>query len=410
MKSASGPRVTQDPAIGVSRPREHGRQAVYVLTDYLPSSGGTSTAARAAAKELVERGWTMHVLTRRLSRKWPQSETIEGVRIHRVGLPGYSKVAKLADLLASWWWLLRMRRRLTWVQTFMDPDYAVAAAVAGLRRRTIVRWATRGDPDRFLRQKALGWIRLLLLRPCKHVALSPAMAEELRACGIVVDATIPVPADAARFRPATLAERSAARARLGILAHCTIVFTGHLEPRKGIDKLLLAFATIVAEGASVHLLVVGGTHGHAPDLGPALHDFVRVHSLADVVTFAGVVSDVAPYLHASDIFCLPSSREGMSNSLVEAMACGLACVVPAAAGGDELLSDGAGIIPTSTSPDDLASSLRPLVEDGELRRRLGNAATARVQAHRLSAVVDQYEVLYNSLPRVRTGVGDGPST
>jgi len=220
------------------------------------------------------------------------------------------------------------------------------------------------------------------------------MASELEQRGIAVDAIIPVPTDSSRFRPASARERSDARARLAVTADVTIVFTGHLEPRKGVDQLLRAFASIVEGGASVHLLVVGGNHGHAEDLGPSLVDYVRSKSLQSHVTFTGVVEDVAPYLRASDIFCLPSLREGMSNSLVEAMACGLACVAPASAGGEDLLSGGAGVIPSSNSVEDISAALIPLVEDADLRQRYGAAAAARVEGQQLAAVVDAYERLY----------------
>jgi glycosyltransferase involved in cell wall biosynthesis len=227
------------------------------------------------------------------------------------------------------------------------------------------------------------------------------MAEELRQRGIEVKAIIPVPTDDARFTPASATERAEARERLGISADVTIVFTGHLEPRKGVDLLLKAFDAVLANKASAHLLLVGGNHGHAPDLGPVLVDYVRSRSLERSVTFTGVVDDVETYLHASDIFCLPSEREGMSNSLVEAMACGLACVAPASAGGDDLLADGAGLVPASNAANDLAASLTSLIADRELRLRLGRAAAARVQAHSLSAVIDAYEKLFEMVPTKR---------
>jgi glycosyltransferase involved in cell wall biosynthesis len=97
----------------------------------------------------------------------------------------------------------------------------------------------------------------------------------------------------------------------------------------------------------------------------------------------------------------------MSNSLVEAMACGLACVAPASAGGDDLLSGGAGVVPPSNSPEDLVTALMPLIGDSELRGQLGKAATSRVQAYGVSAVVDAYEELYAQIPLRRSGRAEG---
>lgn len=370
------------------------KQALFIITDYFPSTGGPATTARAFAREMRGRGWTIHVATRHLSRKWPRREDVDGVHVHRNGSPGYGKRAKLADLLATWSWLLRTERRFTFVITFMDPNYAVIAWAAGLGGRTVLRWATLGDADLYMGRGPLSALRLHVLRRCMHTALTPAMANELRERGIAVEAIIPVPTDTSRFRPASPLERADARARLRISADVTIVFTGHLEPRKGVDLLIRAFASIVEGGQSVHLLVVGGNHGHAENLRPALDDYVRAKSLQSCVTLTGVVDDVAPYLRAGDIFCLPSAREGMSNSLVEAMACGLACVAPASAGGEDLLTHGAGVIPPSNSMEDLSAALTPLIDDADLRARLGKVAVARVQDQQLAAVVDAYEQLY----------------
>lgn len=386
------------------------KKVVFVVTDYFPSTGGPYTTARAIARELLARGWSVNVSTRRLSRKWRRTDELDGVKIQRVGWPGYGRLAKLADLLGTWRSLVGMRRQTTVVHAFMDPDYAIAATAAGLGRRTVLKWATLGDPALYLGPRPIRALKVRVLRVCLHVALTSAMADELRQCGIHVDAVIPTPMDDTRFRPASPSQRAAERARFGITADVTIVFTGHLEPRKGIDHLLHAFGSLVEQGASVHLLIVGGNHGHAPDLGPGLREYVRARSLGHRVTFAGVVADVVPYLHASDIFCLPSTREGMSNSLVEAMACGLACIAPASAGGDDLLTEGAGVVPASNSEADLVAALTPLVVDHQLRTRLGRAAVARVQSHKLSEVVDAYEDLYQRIATERSRHNPSSST
>lgn len=380
---------------------ETGKDAVFLVTDYFPSTGGPTTVARALASELAARGWTVRVGTRRPSGRWPRDAVLDGTLIHRTGRPGYGKVAKVADLGGTWWWLAKMRRRPRVVLAFMDPDYAVAAFAAGLGSRTIVRWATMGDPARHLDGGPIRQAKVRLLRRARHVALTAGMARELEERGIGVDDVIAVPFDGARFAAPSPTQRAEARAELGIRASVTIMFSGHLEPRKGVDHLLEAFADLIGTGASAHLLVVGGNHGHAPDLGPALKALVQRRRLSSCVTFAGVVQDVVPYLQASDIFCLPSAREGMSNSLVEAMASGLACVAPASAGGEDLLAGGAGLIPESNSAADLLPALIRLANDPALRSRLGRTAIARIQANRLSQVADAYEDLF--LGRQRPG-------
>jgi glycosyltransferase involved in cell wall biosynthesis len=115
------------------------------------------------------------------------------------------------------------------------------------------------------------------------------------------------------------------------------------------------------------------------------------------VTFCGVADDPRPYLWAADAFALASFREGMPNSILEAMACGLACVAPPSAGGTELLSNGAGVIPPSNAPDDLAAALLTLVRDEQLCSRVGAAAVLRARDHDVERITDDYEQLYSQL-------------
>jgi glycosyltransferase involved in cell wall biosynthesis len=116
--------------------------------------------------------------------------------------------------------------------------------------------------------------------------------------------------------------------------------------------------------------------------------------LNEHVVFVGPQDDVTQDLFAADVFCLPSHREGMPNVLLEAMACGLTCVAPASAGGDELLFGSAGVIPESNSPADLAGALIDLLADPELRQALGTFAAARARVeHQPERIVADYEAL-----------------
>jgi glycosyltransferase involved in cell wall biosynthesis len=273
----------------------------------------------------------------------------------------------------------------------------VAAAFAGRTRKTVIMWATEGDATKFLTGPK-GTVRKALIRGCGHVVLTARMQKELaETCGIPGATIIPVPVDCERFQPATEAEREAQRASLGITAPTVIAFSGHLVARKGADLLLRAFAQMVENGADIHLLLLGSGAGRPESQEEQLRaDTVRL-GLSDRVTFADAVQDVAPYLKAADIFCLPSWREGMPNSILEAMASGLACVAPESAGGADLLNDGAGVIPASNSADDLRAAIEPLLKDPEGRRALGRAARQRAESrHSVASVIDAYDRVWTS--------------
>jgi glycosyltransferase involved in cell wall biosynthesis len=108
--------------------------------------------------------------------------------------------------------------------------------------------------------------------------------------------------------------------------------------------------------------------------------------------FTGVVTDPRPVLWAADIFALASEREGLPNSLLEAMACGLPCVAPASAAGDELLGGGAGLVPADATA--LSDALRRLALDADLRAGFGRLAVERAAEYDVARVADGYECLY----------------
>jgi glycosyltransferase involved in cell wall biosynthesis len=76
------------------------------------------------------------------------------------------------------------------------------------------------------------------------------------------------------------------------------------------------------------------------------------------------------------------------------MATGLPCVAPPSAGGDEVLADGAGVVPPTAEPADLAAALAPLLADPAARAAQGDRARRAALGHAPGAVADAYEALY----------------
>jgi glycosyltransferase involved in cell wall biosynthesis len=90
--------------------------------------------------------------------------------------------------------------------------------------------------------------------------------------------------------------------------------------------------------------------------------------------------DVAPWLRSFDIFVLPSRSEALSNSLMEAMACGCPVVASNVGGNPELVDDGArGLLFEPGNPQALAGALRRLMEDPDLARSFASNAEAFIR-------------------------------
>ena len=185
--------------------------------------------------------------------------------------------------------------------------------------------------QRRLRRAALG--------PGVQVALTPTIERELAAVGLRERVEIiPTPVDLSVFRPPDAGERRRARTDCGLADDEYIVlYAGLLRERKRVERLVEAVGALRATDARIRLLVVGGSLGGEEDVAEALYRQVADGGLGDVVEFVGPVDDVRPYLWAADVFVLPSDREGLPNSLQEAMACGVPCVAPRSAAGHEVM-------------------------------------------------------------------------
>lgn len=199
--------------------------------------------------------------------------------------------------------------------------------------------------------------------------------------------------------PADLFERHApVRARLERselrLERARLFLTGRMDrPFKGIDVALRALAALRARGREVSLEIAGG--------GRLFEEYRALASrlgVADAVEWLGEVSDHAALLEAleeSDIFVLPTRREGLPRALLEAMALGLPCLATPIAGIPELL-DREDLVPVD-DPAALASAidamagdkawrLRASARNHERARQFGESglATRRVDFHRLA--------------------------
>jgi sugar transferase (PEP-CTERM/EpsH1 system associated) len=201
-------------------------------------------------------------------------------------------------------------------------------------------------------------------------------------------------------------EREETRQRLGLADKSVVIGSvGRLVPIKDHTTLLKAADLLIERGVPVQVLLVGS--------GPELvkhQEFVAASPrLSGRVVFAGASSDVAPLLNAMDIFVLPSLSEGMSNTLLEAMASSLPVVATRVGGNPELIEDGhSGWLFEPGNVMSLATILERMGCDAIVRQEIAQAARKRVEEHfSLRDMIDGYRNLYFELARKR-GVPAAP--
>jgi glycosyltransferase involved in cell wall biosynthesis len=115
--------------------------------------------------------------------------------------------------------------------------------------------------------------------------------------------------------------------------------------------------------------------------------------------FLGPSRDVFSALKQSDIFCLLSRNEGFSNAVLEAMACGLPCVVTDVGGNREAISEGqTGFLVPSEDAEAAAARILTLIENPECAKQMGQRGRATVQEKfTTDAMVTRLVSLYHGL-------------
>jgi sugar transferase (PEP-CTERM/EpsH1 system associated) len=267
----------------------------------------------------------------------------------------------------------------------------------GLSPRSLrIRRACRPVIHRYvpMSQDIARWLEL-------HVGVAPARIRQLYS-GVDVE----------EFKPSGLppALVTDAGGGVGSSRNLTLGTIGRLDPVKNQASLLEAFARLGQRHADLRLVIVGDgpLRGHLQSRAESL-------GIARQVTFTGARSDTPELLRSFDVFVLPSVNEGISNTILEAMATGLPVVASRVGGNPELVEDGrCGRLYDPAAPEALQRALVPYLTDAALRERHGRAARERVvQNFSLDSLVSRYLAMYDELlapPPSPVGQGRGEVT
>ena len=331
-----------------------------------------------------------------ISRSGPMADRIRrgDVEIWEIGKTGrdYLLPVKLSKLIR------RLRPDIVHTRNWSAVDGIVAARLAGVpavihgEHGRDISDPTGSRWHRNAIRKGLGrWVH-------RFVSVSDDLARWLvGTVGIPAHKVVRIAngVDAEKFRPPP--DKARAKRNMGLAPEAFVVGTvGRLDPVKDLHTLLAAFAGLVREAADAQLLVAGS--------GPCFADLKRSAAELGVhgrVRFLGERKDIPAVLQAMDVFVLPSVAEGLSNTLLEAMATGLPVAATRVGGNPDAVLDGrTGVL---WEPGDAAALQRVLLRyrrDAFLREAHGEAGRSRVlREFSLDRMVQAYEALYTDTAR-----------
>lgn len=170
-----------------------------------------------------------------------------------------------------------------------------------------------------------------------------------------------------------------------------ITTTGALEERKGQRYLIDAVVSLKKEYDKLFCWIAGGG-----SLLEELQKYISEKSANDYIKLIGNRKDIPEVLAATDIYVLPSLHEGLPNSLMEAMAMGLACVATDVGGVRELIiDDGMGIVINAKNSDEIEEALKKLLGNGSLADGMADKAYERIRStYSIDVVSDELEKIY----------------
>jgi glycosyltransferase involved in cell wall biosynthesis len=381
---------------------------------YFPEVSSAGVQCQTLARALKGRA-DVRVLTTAVDPGLPHDDEVDGVPVARVHIDvtsARSKARATRRMLAE---LARLMPHadLVHVHGVSSKNVIVTLAAKWFTKPLVLSLHTAGfdEPAAVRAQGRLAW--WAFRSADLYLSVSPALVEAFQRTGPPGRSVHLVPngIDTDRFRPATAAERDALRRRFGFPADRPVVaFVGFFSHDKQPRTLFEAWMRINTDERGWNaekssridstLLFVGATESPYFEVDAQLAAAMRSDAarlgIADRLVFAGVTHDVPDYLRASDLFVLPSRREGLPVALLEAMACGLPCVASRLPATDGIITDGRnGVLVAPGDVAAFADAMAALLGDPARAAALGAAARATVvERFDASHVADRWMAAY----------------
>jgi L-malate glycosyltransferase len=359
--------------------------------------GGAESQLRTLARHLIGMGQPVAVVTPLFA--WGPQVTAERCARVPVGRLAYPRLpvvgGGLMCLRLAAFLLGRGRRYDAWhvhIAHYMGAVTCLLGSLLG--KPVVVKISGWWELEKGVMAKNRGPIDELAYRMLKRgavfQAISTRIAAELERQGFPADRIVVLPnaVDTARF--------GGRRAPRAAGAPFTAVFVGRLVPEKGLATLLEAWASAFGGRKDVRLRLVGGGR-----LEEQLREQTRALGIAEEVEFLGHQDKVEDILAMADVGVLPSTIEGLSNTLLEFMASGLPTIASRVSGSEDFVVTGKnGWLFDVGDAAALAAHLREAAAmEPEARAALGRRARADVEAaSALDRVVGCLLDLYRGTP------------
>jgi len=375
-----------------------------ILKNYLKVPNGTQWQAISLAKALKEKGCIVEFVVANVEgiKNKKGYKDPSGILVHILPYIAVRVLGTFLYLISLAIFIIANRKKYHIYHIYFAKYSAFAASLLKpLHHKVIIcRPAGAGIYGDISVLKKETWFPWLILRTLRKVdaivTVSKAIKDEFISENFSEEKVVLIPngVDVSRFN---MKHQLANTSLAGDLSESSkiirLLFVGRLSPHKGLKYLFDALKKM-DDKIKYQLTLIGDG-----EIRSELEEYVRQSNLSSMVTFAGSQLNVEKYYKESDIFILPSISEGLSNSLLEAMASGLAVIAAKVSGTEDVIEDGInGILVESKNSAQIASAIVNLSESESLRIKLGeNARETVLKNFSIDSVAEKYIALYKSL-------------
>jgi glycosyltransferase involved in cell wall biosynthesis len=370
-----------------------------ISPQFRPMIGGYERAAERLAVELVRRGHGVTVIAERRHRNWARNEQLECVEIRRLWCfhrPGFHVLTSLFAFAA---YILWYGSRYDILHVHQYGNHAAMVVVLGwlLRKPVVLKITSTAEEGIASTLATRTWrarlVAVLLRKVDLCLATTRPAAEEAVRFGISAMRVTIIPngIDTTIYRPCESAVKESLRVSYGVATAPVALYLGRLSHAKNPEGLIDAWVLLSKRMPNAQLIMVGDG-----PLRALVESRIQKYGLGHVVTVVGEQQTAYPWYGLADLFVLPSRYEGLSNSLLEAMSCGLCIVSTEVSGSTEILSacDLGELVPVGDNMA-LADAIVRLLTDPERRAVCGARARQYAEDNfSIAEVARKMEKLY----------------
>jgi glycogen synthase len=395
---------------------------LYISNEYPPDTGfgGIATYTKNAAEGMAGLGHMVHVVCRSAPGE-PSTQTANGITVHRIGAGTYpipSRRAMYPLRFVSRALFPHALVRLAWAK---EAFKTVETLISNGIRFDIVEFPECGAEGYYFAGRGQYKTVVRLHTPWEMVARLDKIREKPGDRLMLAHIERSTARRATAVTSPTRALASAIAKRWGVSTTSVFpnpipvssyvltegnawIYTGRVERRKGVHVLLAAYANLCGSVDAPHLRIVGRPYGpwkKGADYGNYIEALIRKLGIGGRVQWIKGTDheSVKKLLARSSVAVFPSLWENLSYGCLEAMASGCAVVASRCGGFEEIISHGeTGILFSPGSVEELTQVLYRLFKQDDIRRKIGLAGRAQVEAHCDTAIVaGRIESCYNCI-------------